>query len=136
MIHGAPLPSPDHDTKPFWDGCREGKFLIPRCRICGTARWPPGPMCPVCRSDETRWALATGSGQLYSWVIVHHPANAEMAESVPYAVGLIALAEGIRVVGNVHGCQPEELVDGLRVELFFEEAADGFRLPNFRRAGD
>lgn len=135
MIGGAPLPLPDPDTKPFWDGCDEETFLIPTCSACRAERWPPGPMCPECQSMDTEWHPATGRGRLYSWVVVHHPANPEMADSVPYAVGLIELDEGIRVVGNIHGCGPDELVTDLRVELFFERAADGSRLPNFRTSG-
>lgn len=60
-----------------------------------------------------------------------------MAESVPYAVGLIDLDEGIRVVGNVQDCDPNELSSDLPVELVFEDVADDdLRLPNFRRAAE
>jgi uncharacterized OB-fold protein len=57
-----------------------------------------------------------------------------MSNSVPYPVGLIELAEGVRVVGNISGCEPDEIEAGLPVEIVFEEASGGFRLPNFRRA--
>jgi len=136
VIPGAPVPIPDHDTRSFWEACHEGKFLIPQCRSCKTLRWPPGPVCPSCRSDETEWVSASGRGRVYSWVVARHPANPTMADAVPYIVGLIELDEGVRVVGNVCECDPADVEPDLAVELFFEEAADGLRLPNFRRAAE
>ena len=44
----APTISPD--TEFFWNGLREHKLLIQRCKGCGTVRNPPQPMCPKCRS--------------------------------------------------------------------------------------
>lgn len=133
MLSGVPRPRADLDSAPFWDGCREERFLLPTCASCGRARWPPGPMCPHCRSTETRWQETSGGGTVYSWVVATHPVDEALAGQVPYVVALIELPEGVRVVGNVLGCAPEEIGAGDRVELFFEDGAEGLRLPNFRR---
>lgn len=132
MLHGMPLPLPDHDTQPFWDGCREGRFLIPRCRACGRFRWPPGPMCPFCQATETDWAEASGRGTLYSWVVATHPVHALLVHQVPYVVGLVELEEGVRVVANIDGCPPDRLTGDMAVELYFEDLQEDVRLPNFR----
>ena len=133
MLRGMPLPLPDLDTQPFWDGCQEGRFLVPRCGACGETRWPPGPMCPACQSQDTEWIESSGRGTVYSWVVAAHPVAEVLVDQVPYVVGLIELEEGVRVVGNVEGCDPGEVEAGMAVELFFEEAG-GMRLPNFRKA--
>jgi uncharacterized protein len=133
VLKGMPLPKPDLDTQPFWDGCQAERFLIPRCGACGTSRWPPGPMCPVCQSQETEWIESTGRGSVYSYVIAVHPVHPVLVEQVPYAVALIDLQEGVRVVGNVLGVAVDEVDIGLPVELFFEQVA-GVNLPNFRVA--
>ena len=132
MLKGMPLPQPDLDTQPFWDGCQEGTFLVPRCRGCGATRWPPGPMCPECQSSETEWIESSGRGTVYSWVVATHPVHEVLVDQVPYVVGLIELEEGVRVVGNVEGYPPDEVEAGMTVELFFEEV-EGIRLPNFRK---
>ena len=134
MLRGLPAPVPDLDTQPFWDGCEAGKFLVPECSVCGARRWPPGPMCPVCRSTETTWIESTGRGSVYSWLVVHHPVNPVLADQVPYVVAMIDLEEGVRVVGNVEGCEPGEIVAGLPVDLVFETHEDGMQIPNFRAA--
>lgn len=93
-------------------------------------------MCPVCQSMKTDWAESTGRGQVYSWVVVTHPVDAVIADQVPYAVAMIELEEGVRVVGNVAGCGPDELQAGMRVAVYFEEPDEqGIRLPNFRMVG-
>jgi len=135
MLKGMPLPQPDLDTQPFWDGCQREKFLVPWCRACGKARWPPGPSCPDCQSTETDWTESTGLGSVYSWIVAAHPVDPVLVDQVPYVVALIELEEGVRVVGNVEGCDPEEIVAGMAVELFFEEV-EGMRLPNFRHPQD
>ena len=133
MLKGMPLPRPDLDTQAFWDGCAEGRFLVPRCRACGATRWPPGPMCPECQSTETDWLDSSGRGTVYSWIVATHPVDPVLVDQVPYVVALVDLEEGVRVVGNVEGCDPGEVTAGMAVELFFEEVG-GMRLPNFRRA--
>jgi uncharacterized OB-fold protein len=90
-------------------------------------------MCPECQSLETQWLEASGRGSVYSWVVVTHPVAAELVDQVPYVVGLIELEEGVRVVGNVLGCSPEDVEAGMPVELFFEQIED-VHLPNFRRS--
>lgn len=134
MLKGMPLPLADLDTQPFWDGCSQGRFLLPRCRACGTYRWPPGPMCPACQETETDWTEASGRGTVYSWVVVAHAVHPSLVDQVPYVVGLVELEEGIRVVANVTGCAPTEVTAGMPVELYFEDLGTELRLPNFRRS--
>jgi uncharacterized OB-fold protein len=133
MLQGLPTPVPDLDTEPFWRGCDDGVFLVPTCGSCGAHRWPPGPACPSCHSRETRWVKADGRGRVYSWIVVTHPVHPAIVDHVPYVVAMIELQEGIRIVGNVTGCSPSEVVAGMEVELYFEPPLEsGRRLPNFR----
>ena len=39
------------ETKPFWDGCTAGKFLLPRCKSCRKVHWYPRGLCPFCFGD-------------------------------------------------------------------------------------
>ena len=132
MLRGLPAPVPDLDTEPFWDGCQEKRFLVPECTSCGTRRWPPGPMCPVCQSMDTRWIESAGRGSVYSWLVVHNPVNPVLAEQVPYVVAMIDLEEGVRVVGNVEGCDPDSVHPGMAVAVIFERHEGGMMIPNFR----
>ena len=65
------LPNPDDDTEPFWNGCRDGRFLIKRCTDCGRASFYPRPFCPRCWSERVEWEQASGRATLYTWSVVH-----------------------------------------------------------------
>ena len=132
MLRGMPLPRPDHDTQPYWDAAAEGRLLVPRCAACGKGHWPPGPSCPWCHSGEIAWGEGPRTGTVYSWVVANHPVAEVLADQVPYAIALIDLEPGVRVVGNVVGCDPAQIEAGMDVEVFFETREEGVVVPNFR----
>ena len=129
-----PLPIPDLDSMPFWTGCREGVLLIQRCSSCGHYRYPPRPICPRCRTLGGEWVKASGRGTVYSWVVPHHPVHPAVVDKVPYIVALVQLEEGPRMVTNLVEMAPEEVRDGMLVEVLFEPLTDTITLPKFRRA--
>lgn len=128
-----PKPVPDQDSLPFWEGCREHRLLLQRCPDCGEVRYPPRPMCPACSAIGADWVQASGRGEVYSWVIPHHPVHPAVADRVPYNVVLVELEEGPRMVSNLVDAEPEELAAGLPVEVVFEDVGDDLTLPLFRR---
>lgn len=134
MGYQKPLPVPDIDTKEFWEGCKRHQLLLPKCQDCGTYRFPPGPMCPQCRSTRTQWAVASGRGKVYSWVVVHHPILPIFAPEVPYAVALIELEEGVRMASNIVDCRPQDIRADMPVEVVFEDVTSEVTLPKFRPA--
>lgn len=93
-------------------------------------------MCPACQSQDTDWIEASGRGRVYSWVVVNHPVHPVLVDQVPYVVALIELVEGVRVVGNVGGCVPDEVRPNMSVELYYESTEGGLQLPNFRKVED
>src|SRR6187455_3183844 len=64
------LPTPDFETQPFWDGCKEGRFLLRHCNACGEHHFYPRPFCPKCWSHDVTWQDASGRGQVYTFSIV------------------------------------------------------------------
>ncbi|MDX6429078.1 MAG: 3-oxo-4,17-pregnadiene-20-carboxyl-CoA hydratase alpha subunit [Streptosporangiaceae bacterium] len=121
------------DTRFFWDGVREGELRIQRCAECGALRHPPGPMCPVCHATEREHVVAAGRGQVYSYVVHHHPPVP--GRTTPFVVAVVELDEGVRIVGNVIGCSPSEVRIGMPVELTFQRMDDEVTLAQWRPAG-
>ncbi len=132
--YAKPLPAPDEDTKPFWDGCRDHKLLVQQCKACGKHRWPPRGLCPACHSWTFDWVGLPGTGTVYSYVIVHHSTNPAFAEDVPYTVAEILVddRDQIRITSNIVGCPPEKVYVGMPVQVVFEDVADEITLPKFR----
>jgi hypothetical protein len=57
-----------------------------------------------------------------------------MKDRVPYAVALVELDEGIRMLSNVVGCDPQSVKVGQPVRLTWESLSDGRNLPVFQPA--
>jgi uncharacterized OB-fold protein len=127
-----PLPIPNEDTKPFWDGLKEHRLRIQKCRQCGQFRFPPRVICPHCMSLESQWVEVKGMGTVYSFTIVHHAYTPAYEGEIPYVVAIVELEEGIRLITNVIGCKPEQVQIGMPVELAFEDVTPEFTLHKFR----
>ncbi|QIE56712.1 Zn-ribbon domain-containing OB-fold protein [Pikeienuella piscinae] len=128
-----PIPVADADSATYWEGCREGRLLIQRCSECETLRFPPNRICAACHSDKVKWVEASGKGRVYSWIVVNHPVPREVyGDDVPYAVALIELEEGVRMVSNVIGCDPHAIAADMSVEVVFESGGEGVVLPKFQ----
>jgi uncharacterized OB-fold protein len=129
------VPRPTPETQPFWDGCARGELLVQRCRACERWYFPPRPFCPRCWSDDVEWRAVSGRGTLHSYVINHRPAPGFEADT-PYAIAVVQLEEGPRLLSNVLGIEntPERLVLDMPLEVTFEPRGD-LHLPQFQPAG-
>lgn len=127
-----PRPAITHDNAFFFEGAKEGKLLIQRCAGCGTLRHPPRPACNRCGSYEWDTVESSGRGEVYSFVVNHHPQVP--AFDYPLAVALIELEEGTRLVSNVVGCDPADVYIGMKVQAELTRFDDELTLPQFRPA--
>jgi uncharacterized OB-fold protein len=126
VLHGLPEPLRDADSEPFWSGCDQGRLRLQRCAACAAFRFPPGPVCPACGSFDSHWVGAAGRGAVHSWVVVHVPFVDALADQVPYAVGLVELEEGVRMVATIEGCAHEEIAAGMAVVVHFDGGLPAF----------
>ncbi|MFE9604096.1 bifunctional MaoC family dehydratase N-terminal/OB-fold nucleic acid binding domain-containing protein [Streptomyces hokutonensis] len=129
-----PRPVVNRDNAGFWEGVERHQLLIQRCTNCGTLRHPWLPGCNTCGGPDWDTVEASGDGTVYSYVVMHHPPFP--AFNPPYAVGLIELAEGVRIVSNVVGVPYDKVRVGLPVRLEFrrydDDEDDPLVLPVFR----
>jgi uncharacterized OB-fold protein len=97
-----------------------GHLLINRCERCGLNFYPRRMSCVKCfREDTLMEETLKKNGTLYTFTVVH---RALPEYETPYVIGYIDFEEeGIRVFGQIAGCQPEELEIGMKMEPFFEE---------------
>jgi uncharacterized OB-fold protein len=135
-MSAAPAPMPVNRDNHFWvDGVADGKLLIQRCTDCGHLRHPPGPMCPDCRSVAWDTVEASGRGTVYSYTIHHKPPIPGF--TTPFAILLVELPEGIRIIGNLVEAPAEAAAIDMAVELVFPaEGQPGHGLPQWRPAAD
>lgn len=125
-----PRPVVNRDNAGFWAGVAEHRLLIQRCTGCGVLRFPWLPGCNACGAPDWDTVEASGEGTVYSYVVMHHPPFP--AFDPPYAVGLIELAEGVRIVSNVIGAPYDKVRVGMPVRLEFQRVDAELELPMFR----
>ncbi|MER5307053.1 bifunctional MaoC family dehydratase N-terminal/OB-fold nucleic acid binding domain-containing protein [Streptomyces sp. NPDC002773] len=129
-----PRPVVNRDNAGFWEGVAEHRLLIQRCGACAALRFPWLPGCADCGSREWDTVEASGAGTVFSYVVMHHPPFP--AFDPPYAVGLVELAEGVRMVSNVVGVPYDKVRIGMPVRLEFLRVDEELELPVFRAGGE
>ncbi|MFQ5667757.1 MAG: Zn-ribbon domain-containing OB-fold protein [Candidatus Binatia bacterium] len=106
------------------------RLLGSKCRGCGTPYFPRSPVChnPDCRDKRIEDATFGPRGTLWSFTIQHYapPPPVKYDEPfTPYALALVDLQEGLRVLGRVSTDNLEALTVGTAVELVIEKLCTG-----------
>jgi uncharacterized OB-fold protein len=128
-----PRPDPTNaDDAGFWAALREGELRIQRCVACKTFRHPPRPACARCGSTEREWVAVSGTGEVWSFTVIHPPTLPAFAERTPYGAVVIRLDEGVFLVSALIDCPVDELAVGSRVEVAVREVDTDLALPLFR----
>ena len=128
-----PAPGVSDDNRFFWEGLKEGKLLIQRCKSCGDLHHPPGPVCPKCHSFDWDTVQASGKGTVYSFVVMHYPEVPPFEH--PNPIGLVELQEGVRVIAQLVGVKPGEVQIGQKVQVEFNTFDGDLTLAQFRPVG-
>lgn len=135
MSRGVPdVTHPDFAR--FWQGCAEGRLVVPRCGS-GHLVWPPRPACPRCFKLVRDWTEVGGSGRLYSWTVVHRTHLPWYSGRTPYVVGIVALdlEQTVRMVGRCE-LAPEDAREGIELTVGFEETERQVRVPYWREIAE
>jgi uncharacterized OB-fold protein len=115
-----PVPQPSPSLAPFYEAAAAGALLLAHCATCDRYELPGAHTCPVCLR-RLGWREACGRGSVFTFVVFHralHPAF-----EVPYAVCVIELEEGPRMVGVLAEVRAEQVVIGMPVTAVFETGA-------------
>lgn len=124
-------PVPTTDTKPFWDGARDGRLCIQRCDKCGEHYFYPRPFCPACHSTDVHWVDTAGTAQLHSYILNTRPVPG--TESFAAVIALVRLTEGPVLLSNIVDVDTEDLQLDMDLEVAFERRGSA-SVPVFRPA--
>ncbi|HRC62375.1 MAG TPA: Zn-ribbon domain-containing OB-fold protein [Dehalococcoidia bacterium] len=133
-IPDKPLPFRTSWTQSFWDGTKRGEFLIQRCSNCDTPRFPPKPVCSNCWSTDYREVPAAGTGTVYTFTVQYRAGVPAFANDVPYAIVLVELDEGVRVMSDMVNCDAEEVHIGMPVKLVWDPPSEDLTMYKFEPA--
>jgi uncharacterized OB-fold protein len=117
FARGRPLPGPDQLSGPFWRAAAEGRLLVQECAACCQLQFYPRTLCLAC-GGPVGWLEASGRGTVYTFTVIRQNLASPFDRLGPYAVAMIELDEGPRMMGSVVGVDPGDLRIGLAVNAF------------------
>ena len=131
-----PLPLPDDETRFFWDGTREHRFLMQFCADCKRFYHHPRPVCPGCLSSDMAPQELSGRGTVYTYTIAEQAFHPFFVDRLPYTLIVVDLEEqpGLRFVSELVECSPDDVEVGMPVEVVWEDVTDEVTLPLFKPA--
>lgn len=127
-----PLPRIDEESKGFWEACQRHELYVQRCRACGSIRYYPRALCPACLGDDTEWVRCSGRGAVYTYTVTYQNQAPGFREALPYVLAYVELEEGVRLLTNIVGCEPDDVRIGMPVEVVFEDVTAEATLPKFQ----
>lgn len=97
---------PDAKFQQFLD---QGEFRIQQCASCQRHIFYPRVLCPHCGSTQLDWRVASGDGRVHACSVV----MGKPGTQTDYAVVLVDLKEGARMMSHVVDCDPHAVHIGM-----------------------
>jgi uncharacterized OB-fold protein len=131
VSYSKPIPALRGEERLFFEQAKQHVLVYQQCASCGARIFYPRTVCPACTSTDLRVERSAGRGVIYSFTTMYRAGHPGFADDVPYTVVLVDLDEGVRVIGDLVGSEPEEVRIGLPVEVIFDDVTDEFTVPRF-----
>jgi uncharacterized OB-fold protein len=124
MARKRPPRAMDPYAEQFWEYTKGREFRLQRCAECAKYRWPPGPTCDRCLSEDFQWDILSGTGKVLSWTTFRRGYFEEYPP--PHTIIALELQEGPYFVSYPVGLEAGDLREGMALEVRWEEAEDKF----------
>jgi uncharacterized protein len=85
-----------------------------KCKKCGKILFPGRLICPTCGHKEFTKINLSGKGKLITYTVIHTAPDG-FGDLAPYAVGIVELDEGCRMLAQITDCNPDEIKTGDRM---------------------
>lgn len=119
--------------EPFWEALRRHELALQRCDACSTYRFIPTEIC-LCGSANATWTKIAGTGEVYTFTVVHRAPTPGYQTDVPYVIVHVTMDEGPRMISNLVDCDPSTVRIGMRVKTVFEDIDGDLTLYKFSPA--
>ena len=94
-----------------------------KCINCGSIHFPPRKICPKCRQRSFEPVQLDREGKLLTYTIIH-VAPSVFTDQVPYAIGIVELNQGVRLLCQITDCSPDEIKSGMPVLIEFRRITE------------
>ncbi|WP_110206963.1 Zn-ribbon domain-containing OB-fold protein [Nocardioides daejeonensis] len=131
-------PASDEVDRPYWDGLRAGRLLLPRCSDCGAWREPGRILCDGCWSFAVDWAEVRAAGRIFTWIRSRRDFMDDLDVLAPYETVVVALDDvPVRLLGLLSDDAALEPEIGQAVAGWIDEPANAaWPVLRWTREGD
>lgn len=91
-----------------------------KCKKCGKIFFPPRVICDSCKSREFEKINLQKEGKLLTYTIIR-VAPTEFTDHAPYAMGIVELNEGVKILTQIADCDFDKLEIGMPVKIEFRK---------------
>jgi uncharacterized OB-fold protein len=91
-----------------------------RCKKCGKTHFPPRLVCAGCKSRDFETVKLKDEGKLLTYTVIRIPPS-QFVEQSPYAMGIVELDGGTRILTQVADCDLDNVQIGMRVKVEFRK---------------
>lgn len=116
-------------SEPFFEGAKEGKLILPFCVPCEAFFYYPRVMCPECGNARIENKEAEKTGTIETFSILHRAPAERFEKEIPYAMGVVRMMCGVRILLRIKG-DFQKISVGKSGVIKFEEQ-EGLALPFF-----
>lgn len=109
-------PASSRDTQFFWEGVNAHELRIQR-RPDGSLQHPPVPAIWQDKQAPIDYAVASGKGTVFSFVVHHAPKVP--GRTLPFVIALVELEEGVRMLGELRDVDPAHVEIGMPVHATY-----------------
>jgi len=96
------------------------RFEAAKCKKCGKVLFPPRIICPACQNREFELVHIGDHGKVETFTVIRVGPSG-LIDQDPYAVAIVNVGDGVRILCQVADCEPEELKIGMPVKLEFRK---------------
>jgi uncharacterized OB-fold protein len=94
-----------------------------KCKQCQKILFPPRLICPACKSRQFDKMILKPEGKVLSYTVIR-VAPSQFVDQAPYALAIIELDDGVRIMAQVADCDLEKLAIDMRVAIEFRKIYD------------
>ena len=91
-----------------------------KCKKCGKIFFPPRIICSGCKCKEFETINLQKEGKLLTYTIIR-VAPSQFVDHSPYAMGIVELNDGVKILSQIADCDLDKLEMGQKVRIEFRK---------------
>ena len=94
-----------------------------KCTACGEIHFPPRRVCMECGKREFETVVLPDTGKIVTWTVIR-VAPDEFTDLAPYAVSMVELDNGVKIMSQLVDVDLETIELGMPVKIEFRRIRD------------